>query len=101
MHCRRKCGLISRTTLRKTLEYRRGVDGMMDAVFEKPAILEKFAPVIRLGLHHEQQHQELILTDIKPVFSENPLRPVFCERSKPKSAPVALTSPVSFPAGVC
>ena len=56
---------------------------MMDAVFEKPAILEKFAPVIRLGLHHEQQHQELILTDIKHVFSENPLRPVFCERSTP------------------
>ena len=89
MHCRPKRGLISRPTLRETLEYRRRVDGIMDAVFEKPAILEKFAPVIRLGLHHEQQHQELILTDIKHVFSENPLRPVFCERSTPKSAPVS------------
>ena len=101
MHCRPKRGLISRPTLRETLEYRRRVDGIMDAVFEKPAILEKFAPVIRLGLHHEQQHQELILTDIKHVFSENPLRPVFCERSTPKSAPVALVSWLSFPAGVC
>jgi ergothioneine biosynthesis protein EgtB len=101
MHCRPKRGLISRPTLRQAMEYRRQVDGIMEAVFEKPAILEKFAPVIRLGLHHEQQHQELILTDIKHVFSENPLRPVFCERSTPKSAPVALESWSSFPAGVC
>ncbi|MBV8968896.1 MAG: ergothioneine biosynthesis protein EgtB, partial [Verrucomicrobia bacterium] len=100
MHCRPKRGLISRPTLRETLEYRRQVDGMMEAVFEKPASLEKFAPVIRLGLHHEQQHQELILTDIKHVFSENPLRPVFCEPSAPKSAPAALASWRSFPAGV-
>ena len=77
MHCRPKRGLISRPTLRETMEYRREVDGMMDAVFEKSAVFEKFAPVIRLGLHYEQQHQELILTDIKHVFSENPLRPVF------------------------
>ena len=101
MHCRPKRGLISRPTLRETLEYRRQVDGIMNAVFEKPAILEKFAPVIGLGLHHEQQHQELILTDIKHVFFENPLRPVFCERSTPESAPVALASWQSFPAGVC
>jgi ergothioneine biosynthesis protein EgtB len=101
MHCRPKRGLISRPTLRETLEYRRQIDGIMGAVFEKPAILEKFAPVIRLGLHHEQQHQELILTDIKHVFSENPLRPIFCERSTPESAPVELGSWLSFPAGVC
>jgi ergothioneine biosynthesis protein EgtB len=100
MHCRPKRGLISRPTLRETMEYRRRVDSIMDAVFDKPALLEKFAPVILLGLHHEQQHQELILTDIKHVFSENPLRPVFRERSTPKSAPVALATWQSFPAGV-
>jgi ergothioneine biosynthesis protein EgtB len=101
MHCRPKRGLISRPTLRETLEYRRRVDQLMDAVLETPAILDKFAPVIELGLQHEQQHQELILTDIKHVFSENPLRPVFCERSNPpKSGPVAPMSPRSFPAGV-
>ncbi|MFY9988765.1 MAG: ergothioneine biosynthesis protein EgtB [Chthoniobacterales bacterium] len=101
MHCRPKRGLISRPTLGETLEYRRRVDDLMEAVFEKPAVLEKFAPVIRLGVQHEQQHQELILTDIKHVFSENPLRPVFRELSgTPKSAPVASMSPLSFPAGV-
>ncbi|HYZ72932.1 MAG TPA: ergothioneine biosynthesis protein EgtB [Chthoniobacterales bacterium] len=101
MHCRPKRGLISRPTLRETLEYRRRVDELMEVVLAKPASLEKFAPVIELGLHHEQQHQELILTDIKHVFSENPLRPAFCERVTVKSAPVAQTSWLSFPAGVC
>jgi ergothioneine biosynthesis protein EgtB len=102
MHCRPKRGLISRPTLRETLEYRRRVDQIMGAVFEAPAILEKFAPVIGLGLQHEQQHQELILTDIKHVFSENPLRPVFRERcGTSESAPLAEMSPLYFPAGVC
>src|SRR5262249_33995976 len=100
MHCRPKRGLISRPTLRETLEYRHHVDGLMDAIFEKSAILEKFAPIVLLGLHHEQQHQELMLTDIKHVFSENPLRPVFRERSTRKSAAVPLMRWVTFPAGV-
>jgi ergothioneine biosynthesis protein EgtB len=101
MHCRPKRGLISRPTLRETMEYRRRVDQIMGAVFAAPALLEKFAPVIGLGLQHEQQHQELILTDIKHVFSENPLRPVFRERgSASESAPLAEMSPLYFPPGV-
>jgi ergothioneine biosynthesis protein EgtB len=100
MHCRPKRGLISRPTLRETLEYRHQIDGLMDAIFQKPAILEKFAPRVVLGLHHEQQHQELILTDIKHLFSENPLRPAFRERSAQESAAVPLTRWETFPAGV-
>jgi len=100
MHCRPKRGLISRPTLGETFEYRHQIDGLMDALFQKPAILEKFAPRVVLGLHHEQQHQELMLTDIKHVFSENPLRPVFRERSAPESAAVPLTRWERFPAGV-
>jgi ergothioneine biosynthesis protein EgtB len=101
MHCRPKRGLISRPTLDETLEYRRRIDDLMDALFEKGSIVEKFAPIVRLGLHHEQQHQELMLTDIKHVFSENPLRPVFRARSVRKSVPVPPTPWVTFPAGVC
>ena len=40
----------------------------MDVVFGKAGVVEKFAPVVLLGLHHEQQHQELMLADIKHVF---------------------------------
>jgi ergothioneine biosynthesis protein EgtB len=100
MHCRPKRGLISRPTLRETFEYRRQVDSMMTAIFKTPAVFEKFASTIRLGLQHEQQHQELILTDIKHVFFENPLRPVFYGRVPLKPTPVALMSPLSVPAGI-
>jgi ergothioneine biosynthesis protein EgtB len=100
MHCRPKRGLISRPTLRETFEYRHHVDDFMDALFENSVIVEKFAPIVLLGLHHEQQHQELMLTDIKHVFSENPLRPVFRERLMRKSAPVPPMPWLTFPAGV-
>jgi len=100
MHCRPKRGLISRPTLGETLEYRHRVDDFMGKIFKKPAIVEKLAPIVVLGLHHEQQHQELMLTDIKHVFSENPLRPVFRQPSVRKSAPVPPMPWLTFAEGV-
>ena len=100
MHCRPKRGLISRPTLRETLEYRRRVDALMEGIFEDAGALEKLAPILTLGLHHEQQHQELMLTDLKHVFSENPLRPVFRERPRSTSVPVPPVRWREFPAGV-
>ncbi|MGA8659941.1 MAG: DinB family protein [Chthoniobacterales bacterium] len=82
MHCRPKRGLISRPTLSETLEYRHGVDALMEGILENEDLLKQFAPTIVLGINHEQQHQELMLTDIKHVFSENPLRPIFRERAE-------------------
>jgi ergothioneine biosynthesis protein EgtB len=100
MHCRPKRGLISRPTLRETIEYRDRVDSLMDAVFQNAALVDRFAPIITLGIHHEQQHQELMLTDIKHVFSENPLYPVYRERSAQVSAPVPPIKWLPFKAGV-
>ena len=100
MHCRPKRGLISRPTLGETLEYRHRVDDFIGEIFKKPTIVEKFAPIVVLGLHHEQQHQELMLTDIKHVFSENPLRPVFRQPSVRKSAPVPPMPWPTFAEGV-
>jgi len=80
-HCRPKRGLISRPTVEEVYNYRHHVDQSMLEFLEvaDEEQINNFASVIEVGLHHEQQHQELILTDIKHVFSENPLRPAYLQ----------------------
>jgi ergothioneine biosynthesis protein EgtB len=75
MHTRPKRGLLSRPTLARVLDYRRHVDAAMQALLDARATDDAILQLTTLGLNHEQQHQELILTDIKHVFSCNPLRP--------------------------
>jgi ergothioneine biosynthesis protein EgtB len=65
-------GLLTRPTVAEVLAYRRHVDGRMQERLDDPA----FAARIELGLHHEQQHQELICTDLKHLLALNPLGPV-------------------------
>jgi ergothioneine biosynthesis protein EgtB len=93
MHARPQRGLISRPTVRETYAYRRHVDEAMEELMEAAdeRTLEELANLVVLGLNHEQQHQELILTDIKHVFWMNPLRPAFCQenRTSHESAPPA------------
>ncbi len=78
---RSRRGLLSRPTVGEIHAYRRQVDRAMmrlladDAVDEHPDL----ARLVEIGLHHEQQHQELILTDIKHVFSCNPIFPAYQE----------------------
>ncbi len=86
MHARPQRGLISRPTVRDTYTYRRHVDAAMENLLQTAddAVLEEITPLIVLGLNHEQQHQELMLTDIKHAFWMNPLRPAF----RPEVAPV-------------
>lgn len=78
-HCRPKRGLLSRPTVEETYAYRAFVDEHMEALLcgSDSEDLARLEPLIAIGLHHEQQHQELMVTDIKHVFSENPLRPVY------------------------
>lgn len=90
-HSRPKRGLISRPTVEEVYNYRHHVDQRLLELIEVAGegVLNKIAPIIEIGLHHEQQHQELILTDIKHVFSENPLLPAYCsvnQRSQGESA---------------
>ncbi len=101
-HCRPKRGLISRPTVKETYAYRRYVDEHVLDLVEQldERRLTEFAPIMTLGLHHEQQHQELMLTDIKHVFSCNPLYPAYVERSTTRSASVPPVEWVSFPEGV-
>ena len=72
-------GLLSRPTLDEVLKYRKHVDRFMISVLEDGGRCAAASSVIELGLHHEQQHQELILTDIKHMLSFNPLRPAYSD----------------------
>ena len=74
MHARPERGLLSRPTVAEINTYRRYVDDHILKLIESHPSTE-IEGLITLGLHHEQQHQELMLTDIKHVFSVNPLEP--------------------------
>ena len=75
MHARPHRGLLSRPTLSQVLDYRSYVDTAMQHYLQTDAVTDDALHVITLGLNHEQQHQELLLTDIKHVFSCHPMRP--------------------------
>ena len=82
-HTRAYRGLLSRPTVEQVYEYRSYVDKNMLHFLENSddKTFNDFAFVVEVGLNHEQQHQELLITDIKHVFSVNPLKPVYKEIS--------------------
>jgi ergothioneine biosynthesis protein EgtB len=81
-------GMITRPPLSTIYAYREWVDGAIEKLLEHepPA---NVAELIELGCHHEQQHQELLLTDILHLFAQNPLRPAY---KAPSPLPVQATS---------
>ena len=100
-HCRAQRGLATRPTVEEVFAYRRHVDEHMRRLIADVADDPKHpaASVIELGLHHEQQHQELLLTDIKHVFWMNPLKPVYSRRSG-EAGSGSTQKWISLPAGV-
>ncbi|HEX6589900.1 MAG TPA: DinB family protein, partial [Longimicrobiales bacterium] len=98
-HCRAQRGYLSRPTVREVFEFRRHVDEHMTALLDRgdDATLR---PLVEIGLNHEQQHQELMLTDIKHVFSVNPLRPVYRERATETTRSAPALQFVAFEGGV-
>src|SRR5512132_653463 len=74
-HPRPERGMLSRPDLETVLAYRRHVDGAMHALLGDPRQAPGAHALVELGLNHEQQHQELILTDLKHLLSRNPLKP--------------------------
>jgi ergothioneine biosynthesis protein EgtB len=94
-------GLLTRPTLDEVLAYREHVDSAMARLL-KQAPSEQVLKIIELGCHHEQQHQELLLTDILHLFAQNPLRPAYRE-SVPllvESTQNAKQTYKSFPGGL-
>jgi ergothioneine biosynthesis protein EgtB len=83
MHRRDLRGLISRPTVTETRRYRSAIDQHIDDLLSQAddELLDEIEPIVVLGIQHEQQHQELLVTDIKHVFAQNPLYPVLRERT--------------------
>ncbi len=77
-HPRAERGLLSRPAREEILQYREHVDRGMQCVMSRAdALPRKLRDLIELGLNHEQQHQELMLTDLKHLLSRNPLKPAY------------------------
>jgi ergothioneine biosynthesis protein EgtB len=95
-------GLLSRPTVEETYLYRRYVDqrvlDLLNQIDERQ--LAEFVPIIMLGLNHEQQHQELMVTDIKHVLSCNPLHPTYLGREQASSTGIAPIEWISYPEGI-
>ncbi|MCM8557938.1 ergothioneine biosynthesis protein EgtB [Sphingomicrobium sp. GRR-S6-50] len=76
-HMRARRGMVSRPSLDEIRAYRAHVDTvLMDAL---PQLPDEVQALVTLGVHHEQQHQELFLTDILATLAENPLDPVYMD----------------------
>ena len=95
-------GLLSRPTVEEVYRYRAHIDAAMAELIYSvdEEQWEEIARRVTLGLHHEQQHQELFLTDLKHIFFVNPLRPAYREPpAPPQGRPVPLEW-IEYPGGV-
>ena len=101
-HPRPERGLLSRPSVDVVGAYRDHVGNAIARFIEHAAesAWREAAPLVELGLHHEQQHQELILMDIKHVFSINPLLPAFQAPQPQIAAPAAPRAWVDFAGGL-
>lgn len=80
-HPRPQRGLLTRPGLDLVRAYRANVDQRMREVLTTQAVNAELLQLVELGIHHEQQHQELLLTDIKHLFSQSPLWPSYGEQT--------------------
>jgi ergothioneine biosynthesis protein EgtB len=101
MHRRDLRGLISRPTVSQAQRYRASIDSHIDDLLSDAdeKLLDELEPLLILGFHHEQQHQELLITDIKHVFAQNPLYPVFRTPKtggRSSATPGSQSSPLQF-----
>ena len=89
-------GLISRPSLAEVLDYRAHVDEAMQRLMQRcgDETWREIGGLVELGVHHEQQHQELILTDIKHVLSRNPMAPSYLPA--PPARPTGVATPLGW-----
>ncbi|MGH6706210.1 MAG: DinB family protein, partial [Sphingomicrobium sp.] len=90
-HARPRRGMLSRPSLDEVRNWRRAVDAALQAAL--PKLPPEALKLVELGIQHEQQHQELFLTDILATFAENPLEPAYGEL---EPAPCHSTEPLGW-----
>lgn len=100
-HCRAQRGLVTRPTVEEVFAYRTHVTAAVSSLIERLTGDEDHPAwaIIELGIQHEQQHQELLLTDIKHVFWMNPLRPAY-RAALPRGGDVPALRWMSYGEGV-
>ena len=101
-HARPQRGLITRPNGSEVAAYRAHVDAAVERLIgQVPAeAAEQVLTIVEIGLHHEQQHQELLLTDILHAFAQNPTDPVYDPEWKPPHATLGPRGYVDVPTGV-
>jgi ergothioneine biosynthesis protein EgtB len=94
-HPRPQRGVLSRPSLEQVHEYRRHVDAALASLIETcpPGAWAAVKALVTLGLHHEQQHQELMLTDVLHMFSCNPLLPAYAAKGLSLALPIVKDEP--------
>jgi ergothioneine biosynthesis protein EgtB len=98
-HPRPQRGLLTRPGLDVVHAYRANVDARLQLLLAIQGLPAELATLVVLGIQHEQQHQELLLTDIKHLFSCNPLFPVY-QQSQPATGTIPALVWQTFEAGV-
>ncbi|MET0290395.1 MAG: ergothioneine biosynthesis protein EgtB [Pseudoxanthomonas sp.] len=77
MHARSRRSMLSRPSFERVRAYRAAVEEQMEALLAREVLSTELLDVVQLGLQHEQQHQELLLTDIRHALWSNPLQPAY------------------------
>jgi ergothioneine biosynthesis protein EgtB len=98
-HPRAARGQVTRPGVAEVAAYRRHVDEAMADLLDRPLDPER-ADLVGLGIHHEQQHQELLLMDIKHVLAQNPLRPAYDPLATVGASEVRKTGWTDHPGGL-
>lgn len=94
-HARDRRGMLTRPSLDEVRAYRAHVDAALVAAL--PTLPDAALELVELGCHHEEQHQELLVTDILHGFSENPLEPALWPAAR--KVPVAMPGPIAWVEG--
>jgi ergothioneine biosynthesis protein EgtB len=100
MHSRPQRGLLSRPTVEQVMEYRERIDERMTNLLQRNDLPDAIRDIVVLGLNHEQQHQELLLTDIKHLFACNPLLPAYTREKQATARTAAAVEFLRFDGGL-